>query len=50
MRTKKSDEHLCNECQKYISEFPECMPDDVQFGNGFGNDNIIECSNFEKED
>lgn len=44
IRTLDSTEHLCNTCPKK-EDFPECLPDDVEFGNGIGNDNIIACSN-----
>lgn len=41
--------HICNDCgnQKH---FPACMPETVQFGNGFGNDNIIACKNHSEKD
>jgi hypothetical protein len=43
IRTSDSKEHLCNTCVK-SKDFPQCLPDDVEFGNGKGNDNIIACS------
>jgi len=42
--------HLCATCQLY-NKFPECLPADddlVEFGDGLGNDNIINCINFER--
>lgn len=44
IRTTDTKENLCDKCQRR-SEIPECMPDDLEFGNGIGNDNIIACSN-----
>ena len=44
IRTTDTEEHLCNTCLK-SSNIPECISDDVEFGNGVGNDNIIACSN-----
>ena len=43
-RTLDSKEHLCDTCPKH-KYFPECLSNDVEFGDGFGNDNIIACSN-----
>ena len=36
--------NLCNDCGN-SAHFPDCIPKNVQFGNGFGNDNIIACRN-----
>lgn len=36
--------NLCDRCTRK-QDFPECLPDDVEFGNGIGNVNIISCSN-----
>lgn len=44
IRTLNSRLNLCEFCNKY-STFPICIPDDVEFGNGVGNDNITGCSN-----
>jgi hypothetical protein len=35
---------LCNYCQLHISECPKA--NHIKFGNGVGNDNVIECSEF----
>ena len=43
IRTSDSTENLCDSCPKRNS-FPACLPDDVEFGNGIGNDNIVACS------
>lgn len=43
IRMRNSKENLCDSCSK-LCEFPTCMSDDVEFGNGIGNDNIIACS------
>lgn len=44
IRTKDSTENLCDACQR-SEEIPLCVPDNVEFGNGIGNDNVIGCSN-----
>ena len=41
--------HICNGCGN-AKHVPECIPENVQFGNGFGNDNIIHCKNYNVED
>lgn len=43
IRTTDSEENLCDTCTRR-TDFPQCLPDDVEFGNGLGNDNIIACS------
>lgn len=43
-RTTDTKENLCDSCPKR-PDFPTCIPDDVEFGNGIGNDNITVCSN-----
>lgn len=45
---KDTKVHLCDTCQKK-GDFPECLPDDVEFGDGLGNDNIIGCCNYSKD-
>ena len=39
--------NLCDNC---AFEIPECAatPGDVVYGDGRGNDNVIECSKYEK--
>jgi hypothetical protein len=44
IRTTDRKENLCDTCQRR-TEIPICMPDDIEFGDGLGNDNIIACSN-----
>ena len=44
IRTTDTNENLCDTCFKR-SEIPICISDDVEFGDGMGNDNIIACSN-----
>ena len=44
IRTSDSKENLCDTCPKR-SDFPACLPENVEYGNGVGNDNIIACSN-----
>lgn len=41
--------NLCDTCNLQ-SEFPTCMEDNILFGDGRGNDNIIKCDNYEGED
>lgn len=48
MKTENTKEHLCDSC--LVNNVPECMSDDTEFGDGFGNDNIIQCENYEKKD
>jgi len=40
--------NICNFCENYI-DYPECIPDEdwqLKYGCGYGNDNIISCSNY----
>lgn len=39
--------HLCDSC---IYEYPSCEADTVRFGQGKGEDNIIECNIFNQGD
>lgn len=41
---KKS--HICNTCKNV---YPECNADKVEFGNGKGNDNIVNCDCYESK-
>lgn len=47
MKAKFKDEitedHLCAYCEKC---YPSCNALEVKFGDGVGNDNIIECDTF----
>ena len=43
IRTTDAKENLCDTCPKRKG-FPICCPNNVEFGNGIGNDNIIACS------
>ena len=43
IRTTDSKENLCDSCPNK-NDFPICLSEDVEFGNGIGNDNIIACS------
>jgi hypothetical protein len=43
IRTTDREENLCDNCPNR-KKFPVCCPDDVEFGEGVGNDNIIACS------
>ena len=44
IRTTDSKENLCDSC-KTLGGIPLCIPDDVEFGDGLGNDNVIACRN-----
>lgn len=37
--------NLCDICINR-SEIPVCMPDDIEFGCGLGNDNVVKCRSF----
>jgi len=41
MKTKTTKGHLCNNC---LHVYPDCAAEDIEFGNGPGEDNIIDCS------
>ena len=43
MKTKLSTENLCDYCDYNI---PECGAENIEFGNGFGNDNVVTCDSF----
>ena len=46
MMTCHSTENLCDVCDSKNS-FPQCLPvDDVEFGDGHGNDNVVFCCNY----
>ncbi len=44
IRTTDKTENLCESCPNN-KNFPTCMSEDIEFGNGVGHDNIIACSN-----
>jgi hypothetical protein len=44
IKTKSTKDHLCQYCQNDIATCPKA--NHIQFGNGVGNDNVIECSEF----
>lgn len=47
MKTDNTKENLCDSCLNQCS-FPECLPDNVEYGNNVGNDNIISCDNYQE--
>jgi len=49
MITNNSNENLCGICRNRFS-VPICIPDEVEYGDGIGNDNIIDCENYEYDD
>ena len=41
-KTISSKDNMCKYCQ---NDFPTCgKPEHIKFGDGVGNDNVIECS------
>ena len=40
--------NLCDTCKG--NDAPRCWPEDIKFGEGIGNDNVIACCLYEKED
>lgn len=46
MKANSSKENLCDTCQKCIAD---CNADNIEFGDGVGNDNVIECDEYEEE-
>jgi len=41
--------NLCDTCSRR-NDYPICTSSDVSFGDGQGNDNIIQCGNYDKGD
>lgn len=39
--------HLCEAC---IYDYPNCDAEEIKFGNGRGNDNVIECDMYNQGD
>lgn len=39
--------HLCDSC---TYQYPNCDADSIEFGNGKGNDNVIECDAYNQGD
>ncbi len=35
--------NLCDTC---VYSVPDCLPNDIEFGDGFGNDNVIKCNQY----
>lgn len=42
--TKSTKDILCNYCSNNFADCPKA--EHIKFGNGIGNDNVIECSEF----
>lgn len=38
--------NLCDTCKDCV---PECNPEKIEFGDGIGNDNVIDCSKYIKK-
>lgn len=47
-RCKTNDVNLCDSCINRWS-FPECVGQEVEFGSGYGDDNIIQCEAYDPE-
>ena len=45
-RLNITETHLCNNCEFL---FPECNGNDIVFGNGKGNDNVVMCDCYKKQ-
>ena len=43
MKADKSTDNLCDSCALC---FADCPSENVVFGNGIGDDNVIECDSF----
>ena len=46
MRASKATNTKINMCDSCIYHFSDCKQDLIEFGNGFGNDNVIICSSY----
>jgi len=46
-RAKDSYGNLCDTCAE---EYPACKGEEVEFGNGTGNDNVIVCATYRKSE
>lgn len=44
IKTKDTKDNLCKYCQNDFATCPKA--NHIEFGNGVGNDNVIECSEF----
>lgn len=44
IKTKETTDNLCKYCQNDFATCPKA--NHIKFGNGVGNDNVIECSEF----
>ena len=45
MKGKNSKCHLCLSC---VYDYPECSPKKLEFGEGDGHDNVIECDAYQE--
>lgn len=48
MKAENSKTHLCDSCI-CGGYSPECPSENLEFGDGYGNDNIIRCDGFAQE-
>ena len=44
MRQIIADDKTANLCDECLNEFATCHPQEVEFGCGVGNDNVIMCT------
>lgn len=43
---KDTNRHLCGSCKLV---FATCPAKEIKFGDGLGNDNVVECDSYDKE-
>ena len=44
--TDNTKENMCNSCHNNV---PECHPTIIDFGDGYGNDNVIKCNCYSRK-
>lgn len=42
-----ADNDQINMCDTCPNDFAQCTPEVISFGNGYGSDNVIECSSYD---
>lgn len=45
--TRKEERNLCDSC---IHNFADCLPAKIEFGHGYGEDNVVLCTAYEKRE
>ena len=46
MKARSSKDNLCDSCQFCIGD---CDAEDIEFGDGKGNDNVIGCDSYREK-